>query len=356
MKKELLFKVIEVIVSVIIAAIAYFVGSNNLSEALVWFLFPLIICSIFKKEDFKKEIPISDEIENLACQLNNVNQLNTEIYELYCAELNNLLKKVESCFHNKLFEYSYTPDLRLYESVCLQLMNQFKGNKENDFFYATAKCDRETVEWFFDYDQISRIFLPKLNDKLQKGEIVKFYRLFIYKEDDLYDPLLWLLWLLHKESENALKNNGVDFQYKFINEEQFYNLTKAEPVTDEMGVWGNHCVFIQKGEQQESGYSFKEENVILYKSIFERIWSCAKKIKFDKMNTDSILEKNKENKLRKEIAGKLVAIKNKSDTAVLNDELDLRTASLNNITYIQSWIKSIEPLSISNNSSETKIF
>lgn len=356
MKKELLFKVIEVIVGVIIAAIAYFVGSNNISEALVWFLFPLIICSIFKKEDFKKEIPISDEIENLACQLNNVNQLNTEIYELYCAELNNLLKKVESCYYNKLFEYSYTPDLRLYESVCLQLMNQFKGNKENDFFYATAKCDRETVEWFFDYDQISRIFLPKLNDKLQKGEIVKFYRLFIYKEDDLYDPLLWFLWLLHRESENVLKNNGVDFQYKFIYEEQFYNLTKAEPVTDEMGVWGNHCVFIQKGEQQESGYSFKEENVIMYKSIFERIWSCAKKIEFDKMNTKSILEKNKENKLRKEIAGKLDAIKNKSDTAILNDELDLRTASLNNITYIQSWIKSIEPLSISNNSSETKIF
>lgn len=352
--KQSYIKYIELFVSLGIGVLAYFRGSQNLTEALVWFLFPIIVCMLLKKDS--EEPYISKEIKDLALQLDNIKKINPEIYELYSAELGNIHEKIGNCMNSKLFIYSYTPDLKLYKIVCSQLMKQFNGIDERDFFYATAKCDRETVEWFFDYDQISRIFLPQLYEKLEKKQILKFYRLFIYSDDDMNDPLLWLLWILHRKSVEELKIIGVDFRFKIIHEKNFRRLTNNSAITDEMGVWGQHCVFIQKSSQQESGYSFDEETKKQYKAIFETIWSLALDINLKILDTESIREKHKDNKLRKEIADKLISIESDSENAILNNGIDLRKSSLKDIKHIQSWIKTIEPLSISSVTYEPRIF
>ena len=347
-------KYIEFFISLIFGTIAYFCGSQNLTEALVWFLFPIIVCMLLKKDS--NESYISKEIKDLALQLDHIRLINPEIYELYNAELGNIHEKIGDCINSKLFVYSYTPDLKLYKIVCSQLMKQFSGIDDRDFFYATAKCDRETVEWFFDYDQISRIFLPQLYEKLEKKQILKFYRLFIYNDDDMNDPLLWLLWLLHRRSAEELKVIGIDFQFKIIPEENFRSLTNNSAITNEMGVWGQHCVFIQKGSQQESGYSFDEETKKQYRTIFETIWSLAFDIDYKILDTEKISEKHKDNKLRREIADKLKSIEKDSENAILNNGIDLRKSSLKDIKHIQSWIKTIEPLSISVATYEPRIF
>lgn len=352
--KRSYIKYIEFFISLVFGVLAYFCGSQNLTEALVWFLFPIIVCMLLKKDS--EEPYISKEIKDLALQLDNIRLINPEIYELYNAELGNIHEKIGNCLNSKLFIYSYTPDLKLYKIVCSQLMKQFGGIDGRDFFYATAKCDRETVEWFFDFDQISRIFLPQLYGKLEKKQIPKFYRLFIYNDDDMNDPLLWLLWLLHRKSAEELKVIGIDFQFKIIPEENFRSLTNNSAITNEMGVWGQHCVFIQKGSQKESGYSFDEETKKQYTTIFETIWSLAFDIDFEILDAESIREKHKDNKLRKEIADKLISIEKDSENAILNNGIDLRKSSLKDIKHIQSWIKTIEPLSISATTYEPRIF
>lgn len=347
-------KYIEFFVSLIIGILAYYLGSKDLTDALVWFLFPIIVCMLLKKD--LEEPYVSKDIKDLAMHLDNIKSINPEIYELYNAEINNIHKKINNSINSKLFTYSYTPDLKLYKIVCAQLMKQFSGIEERDFFYATAKCDRETVEWFFDFDQISRIFLPQLYDKLEKKQIIKFYRLFIYNDIDLNDPLLWLLWFLHKKSSADLKAIDIDFQFKIIKEENFRNLTNNNTIAEEMGVWGQHCVFLQKSKPQESGYSFDEETKNQSKTTFETIWNFAKDINFNDLDLNNIQEMNKDNKLRKEIAEKLISIVEKKDSAILNSKIDLRESSLKDIEYIQSWIKTIEPLSISTTNYDYRIF
>ncbi len=351
-------KYIEFSVSLVIGLLAYILGSQSLTDALVWFLFPIIVCLLLKKDS--EEPYITKQIKDLAVLLDKIEMINPEIYELYNAELGNIYEKISTCMNNKLFIYSYTPDLKLYKLVCAQLMKQFSGTVDKDFFYATAKCDRETIEWFFDYDQISRIFLPQVYEKLEKKQILKFYRLFIYNDNDndndINDPLLWLLWFLHRKSAENLQIIGIDFQFKIIQEVKFRSLTNNSAITDEMGVWGQHCVFIQKGSQQESGYSFDEEMKKQYRTTFETIWSLAIDIDFNALDAESIREKNKDDKLRKEIADKLISIVEGSDGAILNNGIDLRKSSLKDIKHIQSWIKTIEPLSISSANYEPRIF
>lgn len=180
--------------------------------------------------------------------------------------------------------------------------------------------------------------------------------MFIYNDIDLNDPLLWLLWFLHKKSSTDLKAIGVNLQFKIIREENFRNLTNSHTITDEMGVWGQHCVFLQKSHPQESGYSFDEEIKNQSKLNFEAIWNLAEDVDFDTLDVNNIQEINKDNKLRKEIAEKLISIVEKKDSAVLNGTIDLREASLKDIEYIQSWIKTIEPLSITTTGYDNRIF
>lgn len=351
---KLYAKIIELFVSLVFGILAYFIGSRDLTDALVWFLLPIIVCMLFVNNS--KESYVSKDIKDLAKHLHEIKTINPEIFGLYNAEIKNIDKKIKNSINSKLFIYSYTPDLMLYKIVCDQLMEQFNGIEERDFFYATAKCDRETVEWFFDFDQISRIFLPQLYDKLEKKQITKFYRLFIYNDIDLNDPLLWLLWFLHKKTSTDLKRLGINFQFKIIREDKFLNLTNSKTITDEMGVWGEHCVFLQKSNPQESGYSFDEEIKKLSKSNFETIWNLAEDIDFNSLDVKNIQEVNKDNKLRKEIAEKLISIVEKKDSAVINSKIDLRESSLKDIEYIQSWIKTIEPLSISTTNYDSRIF
>lgn len=123
---------IELCVSFVVGLLAFFIGSQDLTDALVWFLLPIIICMLYEKNS--KESYISKDIKDLAKHLNDIKSVNTEIYELYNAEINNINKKIKNSINSKLFIYSYTPDLKLYKIVCAQLMEQFNGIEERDFF------------------------------------------------------------------------------------------------------------------------------------------------------------------------------------------------------------------------------
>lgn len=334
--------IIGLVVAVITAYIANKLGSNNyLSDALVGFLLPYIILIPFQING--KSIQKTHTLENA---LQKLESKSPKTYELYNIEVTELIKSIDESCESMLYKCSYKPNMSLYKAVCANLMSMFTGKCEQDYFYATAWCSKGSINWFFDQYNLAGEFLPLLNEKCQAKKITDFRRLFIYNDDDeLKNPVLYLLARLHNNTKD-LKSDYCSFDFKFVKASTFVNLTKEKHISDEMGIWGSHCVFIQKNDMSPKGYCFEEKSISTHKSIFEDLWSNTSSVHFEDLGIAV-----KDLKANDEFENKVLEIlKNIENNTVRNtisvDKSDGKL-SLLDISQIQNWVQGEYPISTS---------
>lgn len=340
------FKLAEGIIGLVIAVITAYVanklGSNNyLSDALVGFLLPYIIFMPFQINGNSNQ-----KTHTLEKALQKLESKSPRTYNLYNIEVNELIKSIDESCESMLYKCSYKPNMSLYKAVCAQLMSMFSGETEQDYFYATAWCSKGSINWFFDQYNLAGEFLPLLNEKCQAKKITDFRRLFIYNDkDELKNPVLYLLARLHNNTKD-LKSDYCPFDFKFVDASTFVNLTKKNHISDEMGVWGSHCVFIQKNDRSPKGYCFEKNSISTHKSIFELLWSNTSSVHFEELGiTVKDLKANDE--FEKEVLQILNNIENNKVTHIISTAKSDDKLSLLDIIQIQSWVQGKYPISTS---------
>lgn len=343
MFNKTIFKILEMVVAVICSIVLAYLSSKNgnsnvISDAFVGFMLPIVFCLPFQISG--KSVEKTHKLEDA---LKRLEETNKATYELYFTEVTELTKSIISSCETLLYKCSYKPNMVLYKAVCAKLMSYFAGESEHDYFYATAECSRNSINWFFDKFNLAGEFLPLLNEKCQSKKITDFRRLFIYEEDDLKNPVFWFLSFLHY---NVVKNCSIDyctFNFKFIRRNSFKNIVAGQYISDEMGVWGSHCVFIQKNDTSPKGYSFNTEQISTYKKIFDDLWNNTNSKSFEeiKQNFNSFDSLDANDDFEKAILN-ILKENNRCDIIqnIKNENL-----SLLNIKEIQDWVQGLFPLS-----------
>lgn len=337
------FKIAEIFIGLVCAVICTYIGNiseynNLLADAFVGFMLPIVIFLPFQING--KSVEKTHDLEN---SLKKLEKTNKKVYDLYFTEVNELTISINESCESLLYKCSYKPNMDLYKSVCTKLMSNFSGKSEHDYFYATAECSKSCIDWFFDKNNLAGVFLPILNEKCQAKKITDFKRLFIYNDEDLKNPVLYFLAKLHNTTKENCKSNYCNFDFKFIKTKNFRNIIKEENISDEMGVWGNHCVFMQKNDMSPKGYSFDANLITRYKSTFDVLWNDTNSKNFEKLNID-LDSLEVKNPFEKEILEILKNDENNNLSNIKNKDL-----SLLNIKEIQNWIQSSYPRSTASN-------
>lgn len=336
------FKWVEIVISLVVAIgvglISNKIGTENVFyDALIGFLIPYIVILPFQIQG--KSVEKTHKLEDALQKLENTSK---DTYDLYFTEVKELTKSINDSCESMLYKCSYKPNMELYKSVCSQLMSYFSGVKGQDYFYATAECSRNSINWFFDKYNLAGEFLPLLNEKCQTEKITEFRRLFIYNDEDLKNPVLYFLAQLHNNIKN--NTNYCDFDFKFISANAFKNITRDKQVSDEMGVWGSHCVFIQKNDMSPKGYCFNIDTIKNYKDIFDDLWNNINSKHFDSLDIqfdhlDALDD------FEKEILNILKNIKSSKHNNTIIDNTKDSDLSLLNIKDIQNWVQATYPRS-----------
>ena len=319
------FKWAETAIGLFIGLITAFVGNyfgstNFLSDAFVGFMLPYIVFFPFQIKN-----RVSDKTSELDVALKK-------------------LKTINDCCETLLYECSYKPNMTLYKDVCSKLMSYFSGDSQNDYFYATAKCSRNSINWFFDKFNLAGEFLPLLNERCSQKKITDFKRLFIYEDEDLKNPVFMFLGILHNNTKKQINNGYCPFDFKFIEAQKFRNIIRGYHVSDEMGVWGTHCVFIQTNDILPKGYSFKKRDIKRHKEIFDTLWNNPSVKNFNNLNID-ISKFECVDDFEREILKILNNILNNNIQCTTNIGKKDTDLSLLDIKEIQDWVQSSYPRS-----------
>lgn len=328
---------ISSVVAIVVALISYATKSTSIVyDALIGFIIPYVIILPFQIQGKSAE-----KTHDLDDALQKLEKTSKETHNLYYTEVLELTKSINESCESLLYKCSYKPNMDLYKAVCSQLMSYFSGVEGQDFFYATAECSRNSINWFFDKYNLAGEFLPLLNEKCITGRITDFKRLFIYNDEDLKNPVLYFLSELHKKFKNSNNSNYCSFDYKFINVNVFKNITREKQVSDEMGIWGSHCVFIQKNDMSPKGYCFNAEQITNYKNIFDDLWSNNNCKYFEELEI-SIAQLDALDDFEKEI---LKILKNGNNSHTIINNIKDSDLSLLNIKDIQNWVQGAYPRS-----------
>ncbi len=335
------FKWFEIIISLVVSVVTalfgnHFGSTNFLADAFVGFMLPYVVFTPFQIKG--KSVEITHELEDALLKLKETNK---ETYELYLTETKEITRSINESCSSLIYKCSYKPNMDLYKSVCSRLMSYFSGNAENDYFYATAECSKNSINWFFDEYNLAGEFLPLLNTKCQSKEITQFRRIFIYNKYDLDNPVLYFLAHLHNKIQIDHKDNYCDFDFKFISSTAYKNINRESHISDEMGVWGTHCVFIQKNDATPNGYCFDKDQIMLHKKAFDKLWRNKNCKHFKDLSIDIhnlVAHTNFEN----EILEIIHHIMNEDNTRSLTNKLD-KELSLLDIGEIQSAITASYP-------------
>lgn len=339
-----LFKWVQIIIGIIFAIIVAVIGklyeSNNfLSDVFIGFIFPYIVLIPFQISG--KSVEKTHDLEESLQKLYNTNK-NT--YELYFAEVEELTVNINKCCDTLIYKCSYKPNMELYKSVCGRLMAYFNGDTEHDYFFATANCSRDDINWFFDKYNLAGEFLPLINEKCQAKKITEFKRLFIYKEEDFKNPVFLFLIRLHQNLKNNSNISYCKFDFKFINANAFKNIILEDHISYEMGIWGSHCVFVN--DTNLNGYSFDTNQIAKYKRVFDDLWDNPNSKTYQGLTTIKLDKLTCNDDFEKTIYNILINIENNSDTSSITDVKD-KDLSILDIAAIQNWVQGIYPRSTS---------
>ena len=344
MVNKTVFKIVEIIIGLICMGICAYIGyrfkcNNLLADAFVGFMLPLVLLLPFHING--KSVEKTHDLEN---SLNKLKKTNKKVYDLYFTEVNELTSSINESCESLLYKCSYKPNMKLYKAVCSQLISNFSGHSAHDYFYATAECSESCIDWFFDKNNLAGEFLPILNEQCQIKKITDFKRIFIYNDEDLKNPVLYFLAKLHNNTKAKSPKSYCNFDFKFIHATNFKNIVKEENISDEMGVWGTHCVFMQKNDMSPKGYSFNNSLIKQYKEFFDELWNNANSKHFEELNItlDSLVDKKD---FEKEI---LSILKNGENEDILAD-IKNKDLSLLNIKEIQNWVQATHPRSTASN-------
>ncbi len=335
---------ISMFVAIIVGFISNKIGNKNfLYDALIGFLIPYIILLPFQIQG--KSVEKTHKLDDALQKLETINK---DTYDLYFTEVNELSKSINDSCESLLYKCSYTPNMELYKSVCSHLMSYFSGVTSQDYFYATAECSRNSINWFFDKYNLAGEFLPLLNEKCQAGRITDFRRLFIFNEEDLKNPVLYFLVGLHNNIKNNHNIPYCDFDFKFISVSAFKNITRDIQISDEMGVWGSHCVFIQKNDMTPTGYCFNTDQITKHKNVFDDIWGNSHCKHFENIcdiyNLD-IDQLAPYDDFESKVLEILKNSKSKANNNTILDDVKDSDLSLLNIKDIQNWVQATYPRS-----------
>lgn len=330
------FKICEIGIGLACALVTGFISNSNnfLSDAFIGFLMPLVIILPFQING--KSVEKTHDLESALQKLEKTNE---KAYDLYLTEVKELTKSINDGCVSLLYKCSYKPNMDLYKAVCTKLMTYFSGETQCDYFYATAECSRSNINWFFDKSNLAGEFLPILNEKCQTKKITDFKRLFIYNNEDLKNPVLYFLVRLHNNIKNNSQIDYCEIDCKFINITHFNNIVREELISDEMGVWGSHCVFMQNNDTSPKGYCFKTDLISKYKRVFESLWNSPHSKHYEDLNiTIDTLDGIDE--FEREILDILL---NNNDSKIFG--IQNKDLSLLDIGAIQNWVQGSYPRS-----------
>lgn len=224
---------------------------------------------------------LADSILKLSLDKYNDNDI---FVNFYIDRLKVLSDKINKSCNTGKFEIDYNMDKEDYSQLSKSIFKVF-NKKQNDYFFTISKCDKDSIDWFFNINKMSNTYLKMSYSFLKDGKISEVNRLFLFKElNELNYDLINLLFLLHY-------NSG--FNIRLLKYNSFLAQFNKEHLYADFGIYGEHFVFennsdYTNGEPIFCGFNIKSERIIEYTKCFKNVWDIAYKIEFDKQITHVI--------------------------------------------------------------------
>lgn len=276
--------------------------TSILCAVIIAFIEQIFILNMRLDSFNKKIIDFNRNLHNQERTNNTISLLSSRILELsfdekhdkdifvnfYIEKLKTLSDKVNDSINTGRFEIDYNTDKEDYAQLSKSIFRVFNKNK-NDYFYTISESLQKSIDWFFNINNMSNIYLSMTYDYLKQGKISSVKRLFVYKNiKDLDYDLTNLLIRLHL-------NSG--FDVRFITYDNYLAHINKEHLYSDFGIYGNHFVFENNknhlnGETQFCGFSIKRERIDAYSNCFKTVWDISYSIRFSEQIVSAKIKEN----------------------------------------------------------------